>query len=209
MRKSGPALYKLNCCHPAWAPRDSRALPSNSDCCHQAGCSRGSAGACWSPAYAATASDASWPCAAVSLMSFMSSWPLTFSWSSSFCASASRRGMLEVSKRMPRWYCSSTTRLTSASTFCLRLCDTGGAPPPMKSRPMKGPPPPPPCCWPMTRWPTTSDMPSCVTMAWATCVHCWKSLEAPVVTLSLPLMISSARRPPRATHMRFSRNSLE
>mmetsp|Transcript_20828 Transcript_20828/g.47588 ORF Transcript_20828/g.47588 Transcript_20828/m.47588 type:complete len:233 (-) Transcript_20828:965-1663(-) len=77
----------------------------------------------------------------------------------------------------------------------------------MKSRPMKGPPPP---CWPpMTRWPTTSDMPSCVTMACATCVHCWKSFEAPVVTLSFPLMISSARRPPSATHMRFSKNSLE
>ena len=31
----------------------------------------------------------------------------------------------------------------------------------------------------------------------------------PVVTLSRPLMISSAKRPPKATHMRFSRNSLE
>mmetsp|Transcript_5968 Transcript_5968/g.17269 ORF Transcript_5968/g.17269 Transcript_5968/m.17269 type:complete len:272 (+) Transcript_5968:446-1261(+) len=77
----------------------------------------------------------------------------------------------------------------------------------MKSRPMKGPEPPP--FPPMTRWPTASDMPSCVTIAVATCVHCWKSLDAPVVALSLPLMISSAKRPPSATHMRFSKNSLE
>mmetsp|Transcript_26911 Transcript_26911/g.75110 ORF Transcript_26911/g.75110 Transcript_26911/m.75110 type:complete len:361 (+) Transcript_26911:479-1561(+) len=77
----------------------------------------------------------------------------------------------------------------------------------MKSRPMKGPPPP--SCRPMTRCPTTLDMPSCVTMAAATCVHCWKSFEAPVVTLSLPFSSSSAIRPPSATHMRFSKNSLE
>eukprot|EP00972_Heterocapsa_arctica_P000984 137397-Heterocapsa_arctica.AAC.1 len=61
----------------------------------------------------------------------------------------------------------------------------------------------------MTRLPTTSDMPCCVTRAFAICVHCWKSFEAPVMTLLAPLMISSSRLPPSAMHMRFFRNPLE
>ena len=65
-----------------------------------------------------------------------------------------------------------------------------GASATMKSRPIKGPLSPP---WgsPIARCPIFSDMPICITMVCATCVHCWKSLEAPVVTLSAQLMISS------------------
>mmetsp|Transcript_52060 Transcript_52060/g.113780 ORF Transcript_52060/g.113780 Transcript_52060/m.113780 type:complete len:217 (-) Transcript_52060:1817-2467(-) len=159
-----------------------------------------------SPASAATAIGASavtsLPSMPALLTIFMSSSPFTFSLSSSASASMSMRYMFSLSRNLPRASCSSTILFTSASTFLRRVCETGGAPPPpMKSRPMKGPPPP--CDSPMTRWPTTSDMPSCVTMALAICVHCWKSFEAPVVTLATPLMISSAIRPPSATHMRF------
>jgi hypothetical protein len=57
--------------------------------------------------------------------------------------------------------------------------------------------------------PIISLIPICSTIYFATFVHYIKSLDAPVVTLFLPLIISSAILPPMPTQILFSRYYFE
>mmetsp|Transcript_27369 Transcript_27369/g.44069 ORF Transcript_27369/g.44069 Transcript_27369/m.44069 type:complete len:213 (-) Transcript_27369:2148-2786(-) len=86
----------------------------------------------FSPAYAATAILAllmtNLPSAAALLISLINCSPETFSSSINSLANSSSRNMLSRRSFMPRWYCSSTIRFTSSSTFCFKAWDMGGAP---------------------------------------------------------------------------------